>query len=121
MELSRRRFLQAGALGVIAAVTTTACTGESDRALDQPLLVDTLGADRVRELGAHYRAQTPAENNAVALRAAINESRGSRLLPRSIHETVQNDFANGRTVLIDGWLLSVTEARQAALLSLHQG
>jgi hypothetical protein len=34
---------------------------------------------------------------------------------------IQRDFAEGRTVLLDGWVLSVTEARQCALYSLLPG
>jgi hypothetical protein len=117
MELDRRRFLQVGALGVAAALVQT-CREERDHALDQPSLITTLGADRVRELGTHYRAQTPNENTAETLRAAINDNRGSRLLRGSIDNAVHDDFVNGRTVLVDGWVLSITEARQAALFSL---
>lgn len=117
MELNRRRFLQVAALGVAAAIVQT-CSEEGDRALDQPLLIATLGADRVRELGARYRVQTPNESTAETLRAAINNDHGFRFLRRSIDDRVQDDFAAGRTVLVDGWLLSVTEARQAALFSL---
>lgn len=121
MNLDRRSFLQVGALGVIAAVATTVCTGENDRSLDQPLLIATLGPERVRVLGAQYRAQTQNESTAIALRNAIESGRGSRLFRKSIDDLVQDDFADGRTVLVDGWLLSVTEARQAALLSLSEG
>ena len=31
---------------------------------------------------------------------------------------VMEDFTTGNTILIDGWLLSITEARQCALLSI---
>ncbi len=119
MELNRRRFLQVGALGVAAAIVQT-CREKRDGPLDQPSLIATLGAERVRELGARYRAQTPNENNAETLRTAIDNNRGSRLLRRSIDDAVHDDFANGRTVLVDGWVLSITEARQAALFSLSQ-
>lgn len=80
-----------------------------------------LGADRVRELGAHYRAATPGENNPDALRSAITKSRGSRIPlfgNTSLDDQIEDDFAENRTVLVDGWVLSVTEARQAALFSL---
>ena len=33
-------------------------------------------------------------------------------------EQVRRDFAEGRTVEVQGWVLSVTEARQCALYSL---
>lgn len=117
MNLDRRRFLQVSAVGVVAAVVQT-CRDERDRPLDQPLLIATLGPERVAQLGVRYRARTPAENNADALRVAIEKARGSRLLAKPVDDVVQDDFANGRTVLVDGWVLSITEARQAALLSL---
>ena len=120
MELNRRRFLQVGALGVIAAVADTVCSDNRDRPLDQPLLIATLGPERVAQLGARYRTQAPGENSVDALRAAIDKARGSGLLGKSVDDVVHDDFENGRTVLVDGWLLSVTEARQAALLSLSQ-
>jgi hypothetical protein len=80
-----------------------------------------LGPERVRQLGAHYRASTPSESSADAIRAAI--SNGHRLrIPSlgigTLDDQIRDDFSAGRTVVIDGWVLSVTEARQAALFSL---
>ncbi len=123
MTLDRRRFLQLSALGVVAAVADSACARSSDHAdaaLDRPQLLAMLGPERVRQLGDHYRAATPRENSADALRAAISNGQGPRipLLRKSIDDQVRDDFEAGRTVLVDGWILSVTEARQAALFSL---
>jgi len=117
MNIDRRRFLQLSAAGVAAAAVQS-CSEDNQRPLDQPALIATLGPERVLQLGTHYRALTPGENNPDALRSAIDKARGSRFLARSIDDVVQQDFAKGRTVLVDGWVLSVTEARQAALLSL---
>jgi hypothetical protein len=118
----RRRFLQLSALGVLAAVADSACApGERGTALDHPALVEVLGEERVREIGTHYRAATPGERSADALRAAISSGRGFHLPffgNGSLAGVIKDDFANGRTVLVDGWVLSVTEARQAALFSL---
>jgi hypothetical protein len=36
----------------------------------------------------------------------------------SIAAMVRRDFDTGRTVLVNGWVLSATEARQCALFSL---
>jgi hypothetical protein len=123
MTLDRRRFLQLGALGVVATFTDYGCAVSNDRAgaaIDRPQLLDMLGPDRVRQLGAHYRAATPKENTADALRAAISSGHSARIpfVNASLDNQVRDDFANGRTVMIDGWVLSVTEARQAALFSL---
>jgi hypothetical protein len=124
MTLDRRRFLQLSALGVVAAIADSACAptdARVDGAADHPQLVAMLGPDRVRQLGAHYRASTPTENSTEALRAALarGHSRGIPLFkPGSFDKQIRDDFAAGRTVVVDGWVLSVTEARQAALYSL---
>ena len=124
MTLDRRQFLQLSALGIVAAVADSACSASSDRpdaAVDRPQLLAMLGPERVRELGAHYRASTPSENSVDALRAALSTGRGPQnptIKNGSLDGQIRDDFAAGRTVMIDGWVLSVTEARQAALFSL---
>jgi len=124
MTLDRRRFLQLSALGIVAIVADSACAVSSDRtdaAIDRPQLLVMLGPERVRQLGAYYRASTPSENSAGALRSALSSGQGSHipLIKRgSLDDQVRDDFAAGRTVVVDGWVLSVTEARQAALFSL---
>jgi hypothetical protein len=126
MTLDRRRFLQITAAGVVASLTTTA--GASDAAedlsaLDRPELLTMLGPERVRELGVRYRAATPHENTVGSLRDAISMRERRTLLLRwgpreSIENQIRDDFAAGKTVMLDGWVLSATEARQCALFSL---
>ena len=124
MTLDRRRFLQLSALGIVATVADSACAASSDRAdtpPDRPQLLAMLGPERVRQLGAHYRASTPNENSADALRAALSSRHGLRIpfiKSGSLEDQIRDDFAAGRTVVVDGWVLAVTEARQAALFSL---
>ena len=91
------------------------------REFGKPDLVATLGPDVVRRLGRGYRANVPRESDSRRLAAAIRASRpwtarvGVRHPP--IADQIRNDFDAGRTVVVDGWLLSVTEARQCALYS----
>ena len=122
MAMDRRQFLQFTAAGVVATVTATAC-GEDPHSLARPELLDMLGPDRARILGARYRQMVPSENDADALRAAIelggrSSPRRFGVLPPSVTDQVRRDFAEGRTVVVQGWVLSVTEARQCALFSL---
>jgi hypothetical protein len=82
-----------------------------------------LGPVKVGQIGQSYLAAVPSENSVVALRAAIAGARrqGFRLpwTGRTwIEDQVRDDFAAGRTVLVDRWVLSATEARQCALFSL---
>jgi hypothetical protein len=123
MTLDRRRFLQLTAAGVVASFTSFACardSGQAERALAQPGLLDMLGAERVRRIGARYRVAVPNEDSRAALRAAISQR--ERFLPWVWHgwieRQVRDDFATGRIVVVDGWVLSATEARQCALFSL---
>ncbi|HJP85887.1 MAG TPA: hypothetical protein VJ852_07860 [Gemmatimonadaceae bacterium] len=123
MQLDRRRFLQVYALGVAAAIVYPACESSDRRTaqVDKPRLLDMLGADRVRAIGNRYVASTPNEKTVDALRSAISKSRSQSrvpLMPRTIDDQIREDFTSGHTVLVDGWVLSVTEARQAALFAL---
>ena len=118
MTLDRRRFLQLTALGVIGSATEIACARDTAATLAHPQLVEMLGADRVRQLGERYRAATPGEDSAEKLHDAISRGGDFHLFRTSIDDQINDDFKNGHTVIVDGWILSVTEARQAALFSL---
>ena len=124
MALDRRSFLRLSASVVAGGLVLSGCEGEHAEvdALDRPLLLEMLGPDRVRSLGSRYIAMVPSENSAQALRAAIAQRRSSPLhvawARTSIEDAVREDFADGRTVIVDGWILSLTEARQCALFAL---
>jgi hypothetical protein len=123
MTVDRRRFLQLSALGVVASFAESACSSPADRdaaAVDRPALLAMLGPNRVRDIGLRYRAATPVENTADALRSAISSGHRLRVpfVGASLNDQIRDDFADGRTVIVDGWVLSVTEARQCALNSL---
>ena len=121
MSLDRRRFLQLSALGAVSSLVGVGCDRDERSVADGQQLMSVLGPDRVREIGSHYRAATPGENTAEALRAAISKSRGVHvpfLGNDSLDDQIEDDFEEDRTVVVDGWVLSATEARQAALFSL---
>ncbi len=108
---------------MLVAVTSGACAENPDdaRELAQPALLEMLGAERTREIGTLYRAAVPQESTAAALRSAISSSRPTGFalsFRRPIETQVHDDFEDGRTVLVGGWVLSQTEARQCALYSL---
>lgn len=123
--MDRRSFVRVAGATVLG-VATIGCTARelSDaRALARPELLVALGDGPVRQIGARYRAMTAGERNVDALRDAIARSRPLRerlfgAAPPPIADMVRDDFEQGRTVEISGWLLSVTEARQCALYSL---
>jgi hypothetical protein len=123
VRVDRRRFIEVSALGILAGVnhgcaaTDTGATADAEHLQLQSLL----GPDPVRQLGATYRASTPNENTAAALRSALSARSGFRIpfaISPSLSDRIRDDFAAGRIVVVDGWVLSITEARQAALFSL---
>jgi hypothetical protein len=131
LPMHRRSFLRLAALGAGATLAGAAGCGpgaDADRpetlgALARPELLDVLGPEQVRALGARYRELVPEERELPALRAALDAERPlvDRLLGRPAPapaERVRRDFAEGRTVELEGWVLSRTEARQCALFSL---
>ena len=128
IHMDRRQFIRiagAGAASVAVALTADGCAAADDdvASLAHPELVAALGAGTVRAIGERYRAMTPAERDLRSLRAAIIDSRPwmsrwLRVRRPSVADLVHSDFEQHRTVVVQGWVLSVTEARQCALYSL---
>ena len=113
--MNRRRFLCITALSAASlTITDREDAAASDlQALARPDLLSLLEAEPVREIGSEYCRLVPTEKDWRALRAAILARRGPSIAAR-----VRRDFDAGRTVLVNGWVLAATEARQCALFSL---
>jgi hypothetical protein len=124
--MNRRRFLETiggVALATLGAACDRGTSADATSALARPELLVALGAERVRELGRRYREMVPAERDAASLGDAITRSFpwSARLFGSSsidVPRLVHDDFDAGRTVVVLGWILSATEARQCALFSL---
>jgi hypothetical protein len=114
----------AGAAGFVLPATARDEEAFPAITLAYPHLLEILRDEQVVcDLGRRYREIVPAENNADALTHAIVSE--PHTMPRvplhaRVKEQVQRDFTDGRTVTLNGWVLSVTEARQCALYSLLQ-
>ena len=83
-----------------------------------PELLSLFGdAHLVREIGLAFRQAFPHENEPEAL---MNALLSDQILFSEVYisQLVKDDFAQGRTVHLDGWILSRTEARQCALFSM---
>jgi hypothetical protein len=124
--MNRRDFLHVASAGAIAAATA-ACAPDARYdadALARPELLAALGPDATRAIGRRYLAMNSYGMDARSLRRAILASRpwSDRLFGQSpsVSKLVNTDFSDGRTVVVDGWILSVTEARQCALLALRK-
>ena len=75
----------------------------------------------VVRVGRRYLATAPDESDLDVLLARLPEVGDARQLATDLchlEAAVAEDFERGRVVLVDGWLLSQTEARAAAILAL---
>lgn len=94
--MNRRAFVQA----TLLAAATACVQRESDAA--RPDLLDVLGPAAVRDIGQRYMDMT-SERDPDVLRTLIDGQR------------VRVDFVGGNVIVVNGWVLSRTEARQCAL------
>ena len=127
--MKRRQFIQIAAMGVAAAALPTAASSKAGpptfHALASPRLLELLGSsDAVRGIGLAYRERYPSERSVDALARRIlpgslfSSHRSRTEIRRRLDEQIRDDFDRGRTVRLNGWMLSRTEGREAALYSL---
>jgi len=131
--MNRKRFLLL--CGVIAAgIATPGLTRWYRRAHLRPWwypesLAPLFDEATMREIGAAYRTATQSGSTLPDLRSLLLTSPDGSLVSaddpgaarRMLERKVQSDFGAGRIVMVAGWVLSVTEARQCAFLSLGAG
>ena len=116
MPIVARRTLLAVALALAVPFRRSAAEG----ALPARLAGLFRHPDSARAVGAAYLRQNPDEADAERLAALLGpdlgESEGPALASR-LAARQRADFTTGRTVVVEGWVLSLTEARICALLA----
>lgn len=117
--MKRRDFVFITSLGTVAAAIPSACSyfgnAAYDKALAQPAALSLIwDQPSIISIGKKYRELIPDEASQRALVRLLEEHAAG------IEQKVTEDFHSGNRVLVDGWILSATEARQCALASLEQ-
>ena len=132
--MHRRTFCILSSTGLASMLLPIASCSADDPALQTHLsLPATLATindtDTITALGQAYLEQVDGENTAALLidtlmvkpdGGAIPPTTNNVALQRLMAKKIQHDFDNGETVVVNGWVLSRTEARQCALFSLTQ-
>ena len=129
--MKRKDFIQlsAFAAAAISLPLLHSCSPSvNNRAISQPVFLSRLfDESTIKETGKAYLQKAPAENDDDKLvrLLADNSSIATSADEKTIHEyldkKVKQDFETGNTVLVKGWVLAITEARQCALFSLVNG
>jgi hypothetical protein len=115
--VKRRNFLFLTTAGAIATMAPFCKTRTYPTALNTPTFLATIcDSQTIRKIGTVYRTATPDEAKETALTQLLTTG-GDQ--PGQLSKKVNDDFAAGRTVTVDGWIIAVTEARQCALYSLQ--
>ncbi|MDH5598629.1 MAG: hypothetical protein OEY34_05870 [Cyclobacteriaceae bacterium] len=121
--MNRRNFLlgATGAVAISIPVFYFLWQKNVDPGIAEPralsLICDT---ETIHAIGKQYRIQVPDENSTNKLVRLLNpgESPVNEAFLHNLSEKITRDFISGDTIIINGWILSLTEARQCALFSL---
>jgi hypothetical protein len=124
LNLNRRQLVVGGSvvivLGASAAITFR------DRPPEDPVrnLIDQLVGDnpQAEAIGGRFLArETPPSTEEVLSRVVLAnaEPGGARAQVRAIRLRITDDYRLDRTVAVDDWILSITEAQLYALASLR--
>ena len=130
--MRRRTFVWLSMAGLLAGGLPIAGYFRNKQVKNQlahPLLLSGIFDEAtLRQIGETYRGQNPGEQAEEVLEQKITEQfadtpfEGVHLgqIESLINSAIKADFAENRTVLVNGWVLSQTEARQCALFSMTQ-
>ena len=130
--MKRRNFI---ALTALTAATVSFpfinCSNsnpELDKKLAIPEMLSQLCDEKtILEIGTFYGKALPDNYSLTGMESELLKNTGGKTISSStaateinsiLKEQVQHDYATGNTVIVNGWVLSVTEARQCALFSL---
>jgi hypothetical protein len=128
--MQRRKFIQVSVVGSTAIVVTgISCKNHHSsfyNILDKPDKLSRIcDLNTISGIGMAYHLQTPTETGIDKLADLLStDSAGNKISYTSdelsvrylINQKIKHDFETDNTVIINGWVLSVTEARQCALL-----
>ncbi|MEJ2163699.1 MAG: hypothetical protein P8X60_10455 [Robiginitalea sp.] len=125
--MKRRNFVILSGIGVAALSLPAACSQFQVPAYDpliaEPELLSFIwDTETMIEMGALYRDLTPEEDTEdELLQMLLGDPPEQTDDPvQVVNDRVESDYETSDIVMLEGWMLSRTEARQCALLSIIQ-
>ena len=129
--MKRRNFIQLSSFAAAAIsfpLLHSCSSSANERLLSQPVFLSRLfDKNTIRDVGKAYLQKTPVEhdNDKLVRLLADDSSIANSANEKSIHayldKKIKQDFETNNTILVKGWVLAVTEARQCALFSMVNG
>lgn len=125
--MDRKKFIALSGFGLAALSLPVGCQFSRKReqlaVLARPLeLSQVCDTATLLSVGARYRKQRAEENDEELLFELLlsDHSGPPDSLAHLLLDRIRADYENNDTLILEGWLLSRTEARQCALLSFIQ-
>lgn len=128
--MKRRNFIiyaSVVVVGLPAAYYIRKHYWKNDPLISPELLGRFCNEGELREIGTKYRNIAPDENEKQKLTDLLLTNDKNQKLKASddsavielINKKIHDEFVANKTIIIKGWFISITEARQCALLSLN--
>jgi hypothetical protein len=131
--MKRRTFIIAaiatsGAVAVSAVAFICRKQGHYNPLSTPDILSSFCDKDTISAIGTRYLRDVPAEAQEQKLHDLILTDQAGKKLTSSdniavsnwVNEQARQDFMSNRILTINGWVISLTEARQCALLSFNK-
>jgi hypothetical protein len=128
--MQRRAFIKLS-VATTLALSCQACSLDNrkgHKAFYFPELMMACADEKgLKMIGEAYIKKVPAENSEEAILSALyHDDRTGKLasladedkIYQQLATRIEADFRSNNTLILDGWILSATEARQCALFSL---
>lgn len=127
--MKRRKFIAATSIvlvGLPVAYYLKKHNSGGDPVSTPGFLYNIFDEQTIRLIGINYRNLMPAENEKKKLATLVLADDNNKKLVATkdsslkelLEKKVQNDFLNNKTIILQGWEISITEARQCAIFSL---
>ncbi len=125
--MKRRNFFLLSLAGLATVAVPSYCVWKKSNEIKNPLyepriLTTILEPSDIVELGKMYCSQFPDNGLEKKLQGFLtgNVNTDTRDLVSILEQEVKKDYETGNTVVLDGWILSETEAVQCALFSISE-
>ena len=130
--MKRKDFIVTATAAAVAVTLTplllTKCSGKKhyDPLIMPDMLSQFCSEQMIREIGYMYRKQSPGESTKEKLtELLLSDDAGKKInatdkeaVLELIDKKVQSEFVAYRILVLNGWVITRTEARQCALFSL---
>lgn len=130
--MKRRKFVALSAMSAASlALSFLNCTNanpELEKVLSAPVVLSHLcDSKTITEIGKAYGTKMPGEYTIQKIEGLLIRNAEGKNISAKISSTnilsfinkkIHSDFESGKTIILNGWVLSVTEAQQSALFAL---